>query len=137
MATLGMWKLFDLFIHLYDDKLHLLPYKVSVRKRQVQLQPRISKSRSYILKFCTLCVLTHTVISLGILCKSISAKPKRTELTKMSEVVRVVRIYTQLHSTLFPPAFVAMSYVISFTPIVAVVIMSCIVQFQKEVRGNI
>lgn len=136
MATLGIWKLFDLFVHVYDHKLHLLPFNVSIPSRQVYLQPKTSKNRLYFLKFSTLCVLTHTLISLTILCKSICAKPKGTELTATSEMIRVVRIYTHLLMTLFPPAFLAMSYVISFTPVVAAVIINSIAEFQKEVKGN-
>ncbi|OXA48402.1 hypothetical protein Fcan01_17039 [Folsomia candida] len=134
MATLGIWKLFDLFVHVYDHKLHLLPFNVSIPSRQVYLQPKTSKNRLYFLKFSTLCVLTHTLISLTILCKSICAKPKGTELTATSEMIRVVRIYTHLLMTLFPPAFLAMSYVISFTPVVAAVIINSIAEFQKEVK---
>lgn len=133
MATLGIWKLIDLGLNLFNHKLRLLPFTVSIREKALHLQP-MSKIRRYFLKLCTLCVVFHTLVSLTFLCKPIFVKPERTDSTEGS--VRVVRFFMLVLSTLFPPAFLAMSYAISFTPEVAVIIINCIAQFQHETKGN-
>lgn len=138
MATLGMWKLVQLFGRLYGDKLYLLPYKTSISNRQMLLIRNISRKRRYFKIFCTLCAFGHTLFCFASLCKPFFTRKGQTDpfLPGMSEAVRVVRVYVQILAALLPSTFLPMSYVIAFRPVVAEVILCKIIQFQKETQGN-
>ncbi|OXA39411.1 hypothetical protein Fcan01_25827 [Folsomia candida] len=136
MATLGMWKLVQLFGRLYGDKLYLLPYKTSISNRQMLLIRNISRKRRYFKIFCTLCAFGHTLFCFASLCKPFFTRKGQTDpfLPGMSEAVRVVRVYVQILAALLPSTFLPMSYVIAFRPVVAEVILCKIIQFQKETQ---
>lgn len=138
MATPGMWGLLNLFIKLYGDKLYLLPFKVSISNKQFLLVPNLSKSRRYLTIFCAICTFCHTLFCFAVLCKPFFVKDKHEDhsLPGISQTLKIVRIYGQILGALYPSAFLAMNYVLAFTPIIAQVILCSIADFQEETKGN-
>ncbi|OXA54880.1 hypothetical protein Fcan01_11294 [Folsomia candida] len=136
MATPGMWGLLNLFIKLYGDKLYLLPFKVSISNKQFLLVPNLSKSRRYLTIFCAICTFCHTLFCFAVLCKPFFVKDKHEDhsLPGISQTLKIVRIYGQILGALYPSAFLAMNYVLAFTPIIAQVILCSIADFQEETK---
>ncbi|OXA49245.1 hypothetical protein Fcan01_15352 [Folsomia candida] len=132
MATLGMWKHFELLSNLYGKKLHLLyNHEVDVSDKKIHLvsSNAIRKSGTFI-KTSTIFVALHTM-----LCFAIVIKPIFVKNSEESGNLELIRSFVTTLAGIISAAFFAMSYVISFTPNVSILIVNCIVHFQQKAKA--
>lgn len=140
MATSGMWKLIHLFGRLFGDKLYVFPYKISTSNKQMLLVRNMSRSRRCFHVFGITCVVCHTLFCFACLCQPFfSKKHQKGSIPDLeeSDAVKVVRVYVQILSALFPPSFFGMNYVITFMQVIPEIILCKIAGFQKETQGNV
>lgn len=126
MATPEMWKVLQTFVRRYKTHTNL-PWSVSALRQNIKMLPISSKDK-FSRQLTSVLLLIHTLYCL-LLLGWCWARSSQNNLS-------LGQIFAALFCFIVPSCFLAMPFVLSFTPHVIPTILNTITGFQNKMRGN-